>query len=65
MNKFHKWLLKRIAKDVVVQGNHVKRVEEFNKILIDAAREQFTEDNKPTVDMFLRTCFELALKDTT
>lgn len=62
MNKFQRWLLQRIARTVVVQGNHKNRIIEFYKILMDAAQNEFTEDNKLTLDDFLEDCHTRALK---
>lgn len=53
--------LRRIAKLTVIQGNHRQRIIGFYGILIKAAREEFTEDNKATLDDFLRECHEEAL----
>jgi hypothetical protein len=63
MNKFRKWMLKRIAQDVVVQGDHRQRIVEFYKMLVDAARKEFYEDNKLILDSFLEECHRKALGD--
>jgi hypothetical protein len=63
MTNFKRWILKRIAKAIVVQGfNHQNFITEYYKILIDAARNEFTEDNKPTLDGLLRELHEKALE---
>ena len=54
--------LKNLVRKVVIQGNHKYRITEYNKILIDAARKEFTEDNKPTLNGFLEDCHKDALK---
>jgi hypothetical protein len=61
MTKFQKWLLGIIAKKAVVQGDHKRRIIEFYGVLIDAAREEFSEYNKPTLDDFLQECHQKAL----
>lgn len=39
MSKFQRWMLKRIAREIVVQGySHRKKIIEFCKVLVDAAR---------------------------
>jgi uridine kinase len=61
LTKLQKWLLRRIARRVVIQGSHKRRIIEFYSILIEAAREEFVEDNKPTLDGFLEECHSEAL----
>ncbi len=61
MTKLQVWLLKKIVKQVVIQGYHKRRIIEFYGILVDAARNEFTEDNKPTLDCFLKECHQEAL----
>lgn len=61
MTDFQKWLLRKIASKVVLQGDHRRRIIEFYGILINAARKEFTEDNKPTLDGFLEECHKEAL----
>jgi len=38
---------------LVKQGNHTKRIGAYYKIMRDATRKEFTEDNEFTLDMFL------------
>jgi hypothetical protein len=41
--------LKRISKELVLQGfDHKDNITEYFKIMIEAARNEFTEDNLPT-----------------
>lgn len=61
MTNFQKWLLTKIAKKIVIQGTHRKRIIDFYSICINAARNEFTEDNKPTLDDFLSKCHQEAL----
>lgn len=62
MNKFERWFLKRLCRKIVTQGEHRRRITEHYKILMEAAREQFTEENKPGLDSFMLECFEEAQK---
>ena len=61
MTKFQKWMLTKIAKKIVIQGAHRSRIIEFYSIVVDAARDEFREDNKPTLDSFLKECNQEAL----
>lgn len=56
--------LKKIAQKAVIQGNHFNKEKDFFKVLIDAHLAEFTEDNKPTAESFLREVFEKALKES-
>ena len=59
MNKFDKWFLRRVFKKEVQQGfDHIYRHKALYKMIRDAHRAEFTEDNDPTADDFLRECFE-------
>lgn len=64
MSKFQKWMLRKIASKVVIQGEHHPRIIEFYRIFIDEARKQFNEDNKITLDSFLEECFKEALDES-
>lgn len=63
MNYFDKKKLKKIAMKTVIQGDHRYKIVQFYKVLIKEAREEFTEDNKTTLDNFLRECHEEALEE--
>lgn len=63
MNLYHRYILVRAAKAAVVQGDHKRRIIDFYSILVDAARREFTEDNKVTLDSFLRECHQEALNE--
>ena len=65
MTRFQKWILLKIVKKVVIQGDHRRRIIEFYSFLIDAARREFTEDNKPTLNNFLEECHREALTNPT
>jgi len=65
MSWFQKWVFNTyahsIVRHLVFQGNHQKRIEQYYSLLIDAARKEFTEDNKVTLDNFLEECHNNAL----
>ncbi len=56
-------LLKKIAKRIVVQGpDHKNNICEYYNIMAKAADEEFSEDNRPTLNAFLRSCFNIGEK---
>lgn len=58
MRNEYKLALKYICKKLVKQGfDHENDIKEYYKIIVDAAREEFIEDNKPNLDAFLQECF--------
>lgn len=58
-----KYILEILAERLVIQGPwHTERITEYFTILIQAARNEFTEDNKPTLEYFLKECFDDALE---
>lgn len=61
MTKLELWFMKRIIRRQVLQGNHRRRIFNMYAIIIDAARDEFTEDNKPTLDEFLKGIHQDAL----
>jgi hypothetical protein len=61
---FQKRLLRWIAKKIVIQSHcHKDNIIAYYEILVEAARKQFNEDNKPTLDCFLVECHQKALKN--
>lgn len=59
ITKLQKWLLKRIARSLVIQS-HCQReniIEYFKIIWVEAHRE-FYEDNYPTLAGFMEDCYE-------
>lgn len=58
MTLFEQWFIKRIFAREVIQGDHQQRICNLYKMLREAAMNEFTEDNQPTLDDFLRECFE-------
>ena len=64
LNNFEVWLLKRIAKKAVKQSfDHEKNIKLYYKIISDAAREEFKEDNKLSLDGFLKDAHNESLKN--
>lgn len=59
MTWFERWMLKRIARRLVIQSHeHRRNIVEYYKIMHLAAAEEFYEDNQPTLDSFLDECYE-------
>ena len=56
-------ILSLICSKIVVQGAHKKKMVDYYRNLRIAAENEFTEDNRTTLDVFLRECFEESLKD--
>ena len=56
------FLIRKIIKETVKQGNHQQKLEDFLAEVIKIFREEFPEDNHVTQDVFLRECLENALK---
>lgn len=64
MTKFEKWMLRRIVKRLVIQSPcHPTNISDYYRIIQEAAQSEFFEDNKPTLDDFLRSRFEASLRD--
>lgn len=64
MTHFQKWVLRRISRDLVIQGpRHQTRITEYYEIMHRAARKEFFEDNRPTLDDFLCECHTDAASD--
>ena len=61
MTKFENWMLKRIARRLVVQSpSHASNIAKYYEIMTEAAEKEFREDNVPTVNSFLQEQFEKA-----
>jgi hypothetical protein len=59
MKTFYKIILKYICRRLVIQGHsHKANISEYYGIMYQAAAEEFTEDNKPTLDDFLQKRFD-------
>jgi hypothetical protein len=56
--------LQKIAQRLTIQSfDHKQNITEYFKIMIKASREEFTEDNNPTLKHFLEECFNEAIED--
>lgn len=56
-------ILMWITKKIVIQSHdHRQNIIDYFEILNDAARKEFVEDNKYSLDSFLDDCFQLSLK---
>jgi len=63
LNWFERRMLKRIAKKLVLQdSDHDKCIEGYYRVMNDAARTEFNEDQKITLDASLREWFEKSLE---
>ena len=63
MTKLEKIILEHIVDDVVTQGYHKYKITEYFEILVKCAREEFTEDNKSSLDFFLQQCLTDVLNE--
>ena len=65
MNKFYRWILKKICKRLVVQGhNHEENIIQYFVIMNNAAENEFTEDSRSSLCAFIEECHEKSLKRT-
>jgi hypothetical protein len=65
MNAFDAWLLKRIARKEVTQGYyHAERITAMYRIINQAARKEFYEDNEETLSQYLTEWFNDSLDST-
>ena len=63
MKESNKIKLKKIAKEEVQQGpSHKYNIIDMYTIIRKMAANEFTEDNVPTLNHFLKECFEESLK---
>ena len=54
-----------IARRAVIQGrHHQENIVEMMRIICEAARNEFTEDNEPTIRSFLDECFQEAVEQS-
>lgn len=59
MKKIHILLLKWICKKIVKQSSiHKTNIASYFQIMREAVENEFTEDNKPTLNYFLQECFD-------
>jgi hypothetical protein len=63
MNKLELWFFRRILRKMVRQGHlHQRRIIGVYTLIAEAARNEFYEDNLPTLDANLKFWFETALR---
>lgn len=63
MSKLKYWILKKIIRSEIIQGEcHDKKITGLYQMIRDAAEEEFTEDNIPTMNSFLQECFDKTQK---
>jgi len=66
MNRFEKWLLRGLCNRLVTQGPyHRENIIEYYRTMSEAAKKEFYEDNKVTIDGFLTECHDVSLNLTT
>ncbi len=57
LDRLVRLLLKWICRKLVIQGPaHRANIIAYYRIMREAAEQEFTEDNKPTLDAFLGEC---------
>ena len=62
MSPLDKWMFRRICRKQVRQGyDHPQRITEMYRMIYDAARDEFREDNDATAREYLTEWFEAAL----
>jgi len=62
LSRFEQWFLRRVFAREVKQGpTHALRVTALYRMIREAAENEFTEDNKPSRDAYLREWFERSL----
>lgn len=63
MRNIYQKILRWIANEIVIQSReHRQNIIDYYKIINEAAKKEFTEDNKPTLDSFLKACYENSLE---
>jgi len=62
ITKFQMFVLDWVARKIVIQSHeHKRNIVQYYKIVADAARDQFREDNRYTLNDFLDECFKESL----
>jgi hypothetical protein len=61
LTEFERFMLRRIAKKVVIQGNHFGNIEFFYRVLTEEAAKEFNEDNIPTLNGLLEDIHKKSL----
>jgi hypothetical protein len=63
MNKLESFFFRRIVRQEVRQGGHSDRIKAMYSEILSAARDEFYEDNMPTLIFALRELFEESLRE--
>ena len=63
MNQIESWFIKRVFKREVKQGNHHRKVKRLLVMLSNEVRAEFTEDNRPTFEDFMKVSLSDALAE--
>lgn len=58
MTTFERWILNRIIRNKVRKCDGDRGISELYQLIHDATAAEFTEDNQPTIDSYLRFIFE-------
>lgn len=59
--RFVRLLLLALCRRLVIQGpTHKTNIVEYYRVMREAARDEFREDNDVTLDAFLRECYDEA-----
>ena len=61
MNRLELWFVRHLINREVIQGAHRRRIIRLYSLITEAARNEFKEDNKPTLDSFLEECHKASL----
>jgi len=65
MNRFEKWLLRKLCTRLVIQGpDHRRFITDYYRVMAEAATNEFNEDNKYTLHDFLSECNNDSLQET-
>lgn len=63
MTKFEQWFLRRVIRKEVRQGyDHALRITLLYTMIREAAEQEFSEDNVPTLNDFLTERFTYSLR---
>jgi len=63
MNRFEKWLLRKLCNRLVIQGpQHKEFITDYYRVMAEEAMDEFVEDNKYTLHDFLSECQDNAFK---
>lgn len=64
MRGLRRFLFRRLVAREVRQGEHAYRITQMYREIRAACEREFPEDNSPTLDAFLRECFEVTQRTT-